>query len=198
MIMLVDNSNGKNWCIDKGCTIIEGENGAGKSTLLDIVSGLVKEQNLEIEGNKSLVYMNQSMFFFDRLKVKDFVKFFYQLDGIKRHREYIENFNDKLGNILDIQGLWDKQVGYLSGGEKKLVYFYIIMSLEREWYLLDEPFAGVDKNRKEIMKKVINVKLKEDKGIILVTHEDDNADCFINYKVCKIQNIPISWKYKLV
>lgn len=197
MIMLVDNSNGENWCIDTGCTIIEGENGAGKSTLLDIVSGLVKEKNLEIEGNESLVYMNQSMFFFDRLKVKDFVKFFYQLDGIKGYREHIENFNDKLGNILDIQGLWDKQVGYLSGGEKKLVYFYIIMSLEREWYLLDEPFAGVDKSRKEIMKKVINSRLKEDKGIILVTHENDNADDFINYKVCMIENIPISWKYKL-
>ncbi|MFR2551484.1 MAG: hypothetical protein ACLS8D_06370 [Clostridioides difficile] len=48
------------------------------------------------------------------------------------------------------------------------------MSLEREWYILDEPFAFVDKKRK-MLYKIIDIKISEDKGIILTTHEEDES-----------------------
>lgn len=48
------------------------------------------------------------------------------------------------------------------------------MSLEREWYILDEPFAFVDKKEK-MLYKIIDIKISEDKGIILTTHEEDEV-----------------------
>nr|WP_244877118.1 ABC transporter ATP-binding protein [Brochothrix thermosphacta] len=65
-----------------------------------------------------------------------------------------------------------KQWGMLSGGEKRFLYVIILLSLDKDWYILDEPFASIDKKRKLLLYKLINVKLAEGKGIILTTHEE--------------------------
>ncbi|TQA59133.1 ABC transporter ATP-binding protein, partial [Enterococcus faecalis] len=54
-------------------------------------------------------------------------------------------------------------------------YALILMSLEREWDILDEPFACIDKKRKKMLYKIIDIKISEGKGIILTTHEEDEV-----------------------
>ena len=54
-----------------------------------------------------------------------------------------------------------------------MIYILILMSINREWYILDEPFAFLDTMKKNIIWEVIDEKIGEGKGIILVSHEDD-------------------------
>ena len=61
----------------------------------------------------------------------------------------------------------------MSGGEKKFIYIVILLSVERDWYILDEPFAFLDGDKKDIIWKMINEKISEEKGIILTSHEHE-------------------------
>ena len=72
------------------------------------------------------------------------------------------------------------QWGMLSGGERKFLYTAILMSIDREWYILDEPFAYVDKSKKKVIWAIINQKIKDGKGIILTSHEDETIEKYAN------------------
>lgn len=159
----------------RGLNYIQGNNGSGKTILLDYLSGIRKDRNNNIQGNESIVYINQNIFFSDRLKGKDFLEFVYKLDNIKKTER--KRKTELLIRKFDINGniklLLDKQWGMLSGGEKKYLYSIILLSLEREWYILDEPFAFVDNEKKEVLWKVMKEMAAEGKGIILTSHEKD-------------------------
>lgn len=62
----------------------------------------------------------------------------------------------------------------LSGGERKFLYAIILLSLDREWYILDEPFAFVDAVRRDRLWKIMNERVAEGKGIILTSHQEDS------------------------
>ncbi len=82
--------------------------------------------------------------------------------------------------------LWEKQIGMLSGGEKKLLYFLLIMSLDKSWYLLDEPFAGVDEDGQKLMCEIINKRNSEHRGMIIVLHEMEMLRQLDDYSVMKL------------
>lgn len=178
-----------NFSIEKECNLLIGKNGTGKTTLLDYISGIMKKKDTIVTGNSQLVYMNQNIYFFDRLKVHDYVKFIYKLDGIWEYRKTLSQFNENFVNQVDINKIWMKQIGMLSGGEKKLLYFLLIMSLEKEWYLLDEPFAGVDQDGQELMCEVINYRILNHKGIIIVLHEEDVIRKLREYNVINLNDM---------
>lgn len=160
----------------RGFNYIQGNNGSGKTILLDYLAGIRRDREKCIKGNESTIYINQNIFFSDRLTGKDFLEFVYKLDGMKkverkkRETLFKQNYSDN-GHIDD---LLKKQWGMLSSGEKKYLYFMILLSIEREWYILDEPFAFVDNEKKEIMWKVICNKIEQGKGVILTSHENDD------------------------
>lgn len=62
----------------------------------------------------------------------------------------------------------------LSGGERKFLYAVILLSLDRDWYILDEPFAFVDAARRAMLWEIMNGKVSESKGIILTSHQEDS------------------------
>ena len=158
----------------KEYNLFTGDNGNGKTLLLDYISGVKKAKRTVIKGNESIIYINQNIYFSDRLSGMDFLKFSYGLDGKKSIQSFYQ-LSDKILKREDIDKLLKKQWGMLSGGEKKFLYALILMSLEREWYILDERFAFVDKKRKKMLYKIIDIKISEDKGIILTTHEEDEV-----------------------
>lgn len=56
------------------------------------------------------------------------------------------------------------------------MFFNIITFIDREWYILDEPFAGVDEEGVCFMKNVISELNKKGKGIIITSHEKSGLD----------------------
>jgi len=96
-----------------------------------------------------------------------------RLKGISNGFAYLENFNRENGQPVDLVRLWNSQIGYLSGGEKRLVYFFTILSLDFGWYLLDEPFAGTDKKNKTKMVNIIKRKIEAGKRFVIVSHDDN-------------------------
>lgn len=75
-----------------------------------------------------------------------------------------------------IHNLIDKKIGMLSEGARKLLYFSAVVSLKRDWYILDEPFVSIDEIRKEVMISMIFDLVRSGKGVILVTHEKTSLD----------------------
>lgn len=161
-----------NMKIFKECNLLTGANGDGKTLLLDYLSGVRKCNKNCISGNESILYINQNIYFSDRLSGWDFLKFVYGIDRMVSLQMFYR-LSDFVMSKEEIDGLLKKQWGMLSGGEKKFLYTIILLSLDREWYILDEPFAYVDKKRKKFLNRLIEIKLSEDKGIILTTHEED-------------------------
>lgn len=166
--------------IEKQLNILTGKNGIGKTLLFDQISGIQSVKKGSITGNSDSVYLNQSIYFSDRLKLKELFKFLYRLEGIKDYKTYFAQFICQYD--INVADDLEKPFGLLSGGEKKFWYALIILSLDRQWYLLDEPFAAVDKDRKNILSQIIAEKANKQKGVILSTHEEiDFKSCEINY-----------------
>lgn len=163
-----------NMIVPSGLVYISGKNGAGKTLLLDLIAGLEKLKKGEIVGNENVIYINQSTYFSDKLRVKNLLEFTYFLDGCKRNKEHFiqfaQNTLDK-GQIEKLDSLLEKRWGVLSGGERKYIYALIVLSIPKEWYIMDEPFAYIDEEKKKILIDIIKLRLKEGKNIILTSHE---------------------------
>ena len=130
---------------------------------MDYIAGLRKQKKATIQGNEHILYINQSIFFSDRLLGKDFLQFVYQLDSMKNgmlaFEHYLKSFNEESEENQFVFELLGKQWGMLSCGEKNFLYTVILLSLEREWYILDEPFAFIDENRKKLLMDRIEAKV---------------------------------------
>jgi zinc transport system ATP-binding protein len=74
--------------------------------------------------------------------------------------------------MLEIEYVFDRQVGKLSGGEYQRLMLARAMIFDPDILVLDEPEAGVDKKGQELFYKVLE-KLQTEKNmtIILVSHD---------------------------
>ena len=59
----------------------------------------------------------------------------------------------------------------LSGGERRFIYMLTILSIERKWYILDEPFTNIDKDRRETLKEIIVSMSNFGSNFIITSHD---------------------------
>ena len=140
----------------------------------------------EIIGNNSIIYMNQTLYFDNRLKAYDFVEFVFELNNMKKKKNLFLEYIERFGNKKDFIDMLDKKVGVLSGGEKVKLFFTTLTFIDREWYIFDEPFAGVDTQGKEYMCEVIKDLLQREKNVIITTHEEHPIYNFDNVNLIHI------------
>lgn len=159
--------------IPRGITYLSGSNGTGKSTLLDCLSGVNPAYEGTILGNESVVYLNQQLYFSPRLRARDFLDFICQLEGIRAYEQLFNAFLKTYDWVETYESIQNKQVGKLSGGERRCFFFIVICFLEREWYLFDEPFAGVDEEGKKVMTNMMKALLRQGRNILLTSHEKE-------------------------
>lgn len=203
MQMIIENLTYKdilhdiNLNIPKGINYLKGKNGSGKSTLLDCISNINKDYIGNIDGNKSTVYLNQNVYFSYRLKSYDFVDFICTIEGIKKYENKFLSYLKKYNLDLEYEKIKNKEVGKLSGGERVKLFFITICFIDREWYIFDEPFAGVDDDGKKCMISVIEELLCSNKGIIITTHEMEPLSYFNEINIIEIDNGKIIEKNKI-
>ncbi|QYN59370.1 ATP-binding cassette domain-containing protein [Lactobacillus panisapium] len=165
--------------------VIIGKNGIGKTTMLDAISGLIKLKKGSITGlpkQKDIMYVIQSIPFFDEVTVKQLIQM-YDSFGRKRSYEIINDSGSENFYNSNIKPLLSSTLGVLSGGEKKLVFDYASAMVLKSLYLFDEPLSGVDiENQKKIVKMLENFALFF--PVIITSHDIEpfkNINCTLKY-----------------
>ena len=159
-------------------TSIVAESGTGKSTLLKFISNTLPENTLctgekNIKDSQKISYLSQVCLVMNELTVLQNIllmqKNFYSKEAAL--------FNAK--KILLIMNLSEKADLYpveLSGGEKQRLSLALVFSYPSKILLLDEPFNSQDlKIKFYLYKKLLELNKIENKQIIFVTHDIDEA-----------------------
>jgi len=142
---------------------IVGENGAGKTTLFRCIAGLEDykgEITSELKPLKNhLGLLLTEPFFFSKITGEEYI----QLLCNARNRK-VDSIKEK--NIFDLP-LNQYASTYSTGMKKKLAITAILLQ-ENDYFILDEPFNGVDIQSNIILAELIH-KLKQLNKIVLVS-----------------------------
>lgn len=144
---------------------VVGENGAGKTTLFKCIAGLESyngEIISEINPLKNhLGLLLTDPFFFSKITGKEYIRLLCNARG-----KTLLDIDDK--NIFNLP-LNQYASTYSTGMKKKLAITAILLQ-ENEYFILDEPFNGVDIQSNIILTEII-LKLKElNKTVIMSSH----------------------------
>lgn len=185
--------------------LILGDNGSGKTTLLYLLQGLYKPDSGDISfhnesykyNKKWLGYLrNRVTLLFQNpdyqiigLTVKDDIALGLKVNGIKK--EYIDKIINDLLVKINLTHLQDRRTDLLSFGEKKKVSLAAISVLNPEVILLDEPYAGLDRDGRSFVDQFIRKSKSEGKTVIITSHEPGE---FINLvdEIYFINNLTIN------
>ena len=157
-----------------------GPSGSGKTSLLEAIAGIRTPDEGEIRiGDRVLFssaqrinrparerhigYVPQDALLFPNMNVRANITY-----GSQSHGEF-----DALVQILDLQALLDRRVQMLSGGEKQRVAIARALMTRPSILLLDEPLAGVDRERRDVILPYI-LRIRKDLHVplIYVTHDE--------------------------
>jgi len=142
-----------------------GLNGSGKTTLLNTIYGLKKQVKGTIHYNdkvikrKNIAYLETLNYFYPRIKGKEYLNIF---------KTQNPNFDiDKWNTLFELP--LNKLIDDYSTGMKKKLALMGIICLDREVFILDEPFNRIDLETVQKIKTLL-LKLKTKKTIILTSH----------------------------
>lgn len=131
-----------------------GANGAGKSTTINIIAGLLRSNDGEINilgknsiKNRRFAKMNigivpQDLAIYEDLTAYENVKFFAGLYGLRGTR-----LNEQVEEALQFVGLGDKHKNYprdFSGGMKRRLNIACAIAHRPKLIIMDEPTVGID------------------------------------------------------
>ncbi|MCX7923535.1 MAG: ABC transporter ATP-binding protein [Clostridia bacterium] len=159
-----------------------GPSGCGKSTLLNVIAGLEKATEgrillggKEVKGAGSdRAMMFQESALFPWLRVIDNVEFGMKMAGVPK-----EERREKALKYLKMVHLTKFQNSYvheLSGGMRQRVALARALTLDSDVLLMDEPFAALDSQTKNILQlELQQIWWETKKTIIFVTHNVEEA-----------------------
>lgn len=151
-----------------------GENGSGKSTLLKVLAGLLRPSNGEVLLNGTPVTRRSA----DKIAyLPDIDLFFDFYTGEQLFQHYASQFEDfsydKACIVAEFLQV-DKNVKLrqLSKGNRGRMKMAATLGREVPYYLMDEPFSGLDPIvREQLIKGLIQFTDIEHQTILLSTHE---------------------------
>lgn len=184
------NSNNKvldrvNFKINKGeCILLTGVSGSGKSTLIHLMNGLIptlyegqlegeilfKNKDLkDIESydiSKNIGYVSQDPrgHFFTTNTTSELV---FSMENYGIPLNEMKKKYSELVNLLELEKLVDKNIIYISSGERQKIAIGCSLSLEPEIIILDEPSSNLDFHMTKKLKQLIE-KLKTNGYTIII------------------------------
>ena len=159
-----------------------GPNGAGKTTTFYMITGMIKPSKgniylddkeittkaMYIRARSGIGYLAQEPSIFGKLSVENNLRLVLEMSGLTKNEQ-----NDKIENLLDemsIQHLRDSMGSNLSGGERRRVEICRALSMDPDFILLDEPFAGVDPIAVEDIQSIIKSLKEKEIGVLITDH----------------------------
>lgn len=170
-------------------TVIAGPNGCGKSTLLKTISGIIKKTSgsifidnvdlsniLPLDRAKRIAYLSQNRSVPD-IAVKNLVLHgrFPYLSYPRRYRAEDREAVDIALERMGIEGLRDKMVSELSGGERQKVYIAMALAQGSDYLLLDEPTTFLDISHQFQLLDLAKELCSENKSVVMVLHNLESA-----------------------
>ena len=161
---------------------IVGPSGCGKTTLLRAIDGLVPCSSGEIRLRQRSVrapgrdrgFVFQSDCLLPWRNVRDNVAFSLEVQGTKRGRA-----REIADRYLALAGLGDTGHRFpaeLSGGMRQRVNLARALAIDPEILLMDEPFASLDAQTREVMQlELLDIWQQRRKTALFVTHQLDEA-----------------------
>ena len=142
---------------------IVGKNGAGKTSLFRCIAGLEKYDGIINSSHNPLKnYLGLLLtepFFFEKITGKEYIRLL-----CNARKTPINDIESR--NIFDLP-LNQYATTYSTGMKKKLAITAILLQ-ENEYFILDEPFNGVDIQSNIILTEII-LKLKELNKIVVIS-----------------------------
>jgi NitT/TauT family transport system ATP-binding protein len=164
--------------------VVVGPSGCGKSTLLDLLAGLTTPTSgrILLDGkpitgpgmDRGVVFQQYALFPW-RTALEN-VEFGLELRGLKakERREQARSFLDLVG----LSGFENRHPHELSGGMKQRVAIARSLAYDPAVLLMDEPFAALDQQTREILQgELVRIWQASKKTIVFITHGIDEAVC---------------------
>ncbi|MDM0104629.1 ABC transporter ATP-binding protein [Variovorax sp. J22R24] len=159
-----------------------GPSGCGKSTFLSILAGLTARTGGHITiGGQALagVNRNQGVVFqgyalFPWRTVLDNIAVGLEIRGMSREarRRTAQEYLERVG----LQGFGNSYPHELSGGMKQRVAIARSLAYQPDVLLMDEPFAALDAQTREILQtELLRIWEQDRKTIVFITHSLDEA-----------------------
>ncbi|MGF3066766.1 ABC transporter ATP-binding protein [Facklamia sp. P12945] len=160
-----------------------GINGTGKSTLINCIARLLPYQGeiyideIKLRDAKARIW-----------HVPDYLNFPPSMT-VKACKEFMYNLYPawnptRAQDIQDFFQLEDsKRIKELSKGNQAKLNLMLGLSLEADYLLLDEPFAGIDVFSREEILELFGSFIQKDCGVLVTTHELYDVEHFIDRAV---------------
>jgi NitT/TauT family transport system ATP-binding protein len=167
---------------DREALCIVGPSGCGKTTLLRCIDGLTPLSSGEITVNGERVtspHQKVTMVFqhfglFPWMTVEGNVAYGLKVAGVgkkerlERARSYVE--------LVGLTGFERKYPYQLSGGMQQRVGLARALTMEPEVLLMDEPFASVDAQTRELLQEqLLAIWERNRRSMVFITHSIDEA-----------------------
>jgi len=162
-----------------------GMNGSGKSTLFKAVMGMVRPDGGTVTilgrspaqarraGLVGYVPQSEDVDWSFPLTVRDVVAMgrYGRLGPLRRARAVDRAAIDAALERVELADLADRQIGRLSGGQRKRAFVARCLAQEAPVLLLDEPFAGVDKRSEATLSELLRALVADGRSVLVSTHD---------------------------
>lgn len=162
-----------------------GLNGSGKSTLMKAVMGMVRPRSGTVRvlgrtpadarraGLVGYVPQSEDVDWTFPISVREVVTMgrYGRMGPLRRSRPADVAAVEAALDRVDLGALADRQVGELSGGQRKRVFVARCLAQEAPVLLLDEPFAGVDRPSETGITALLRGLVAEGRSVLVSTHD---------------------------
>lgn len=162
-----------------------GMNGSGKSTLFKSIMGVVRPDTGSIrvfggqpatarkDGTVSYVPQSESVDWTFPISVREVVMMgrYGKQNWMRTPRQRDRRAVAEALERVELDDLGDRQIGRLSGGQRKRAFVARAIAQEASLLLLDEPFAGVDKRTEATITRLLRELTAAGASVLVSTHD---------------------------